>query len=503
MSRFEETLTLVTIKAEKKLKEYCCVCGSIIENQVCPIHGLEFKPILTPKFKIDFKDEMGFIYEKIEFSYLELLKILPPALKTKLALIIDQLRATQVTVIKLKKANTVNSIEKNIRSILTKLFLNHADYQMGAFIFQERVLRGDGTKVCFAILPEIEEDHETILITLMSKALIVRNLFGYIYWRKKLGAKLENIVKSLKTTRRFIITIDGFEGEIKEIDYNPDTQKFLNAVIHLKNGTERIYRISEVFHDETSGIMGTKTQFQINEALRTFSQHFLTFTNQMDLPKLFEGVLGLEKADNLAISFEKPQFYLDRALNLYLGGVPLPIPLSYMNRFWSYEVSELRKNKDAIDDWGKKMEQKDPLPLLLISCTRNKFPGVQPVSALVRYQGPLISLVRRIFLFNFRKNNLPSFNVLFFSAKYGPLAPQQPIPTYDQIMTPERLEELSPKLIEKIRSLKPNALFINLSKNYFVHLDLKDDSITKIVAKGNYRTRYDQTKKILREWAQI
>lgn len=489
----------MTIKAEKKLKEYCCLCGSVIQNQVCPLHGLEFKPVLTPKFKIDFKDEMGFIYKKIEFSYLELLKILPRALKTKLTLIIDQLRATQVTVLKLKKVYNTNSIEEDIKRILTRLFLNYADQKMGAFIFQERVLRSDGTKLCFAIVPEIQEDQETILITLMSKALIVRNLFGYIHWRKKLGAKLENIVKSLKTTRRFIITIDGFEGEIKEVDYIRNTQKFLKAVVHLKDGTERIYRVSEVFHDETSGIMGVKAQFQINEALRTFSQHFLTFINQMDLSKLFEGVLGLEKADNLTIYFEKPQFYLERTLNLYLGGVPLQIPLSYMNRFWSYEISELRKNKYAIDNWSKSME-KDHRPLLLISCTRNKFPDVQPLPALVRYQGPLISLVRRFFLL---ENTLPSFNVLIFSAKFGPLTPQQLIPTYDEIMTPDRLEELSPKLVEKILSLKPNALFINLSKNYFVHLDLKDNSITKIVAKGDYRTRYDQTKKILREWSQI
>jgi len=214
---------------------------------------------------------------------------------------------------------------------------------------------------------------------------------------------------------------------------------------------------------------------------------------------LLRVLMGLEKADNLAISFEKPQFYLDRALNLYLGGVPLQIPLSYMNRFWSYEVSELRKNKDSIDDWSKSME-KGHRPLLLISCTRNKLPDVRPLPTLVRYQGPLISLVRRIFLL---ANTLPSFNVLILSAKFGPLTPQQLIPTYDEIMTPDRLEELSPKLIEKILSLKPNALFINLSKNYFVHLDLKDNSITKIVAKGDYRTRYDQTKKILREWSQI
>ncbi|MFX0095555.1 MAG: hypothetical protein ACFFBD_27710, partial [Candidatus Hodarchaeota archaeon] len=318
-SQFKETMTIIDIKAEEKLKEYCCICGSVIYNHVCPVHGLEFKPVLTPKFKIDIRDEMGFIYKKIQFSFIELAKILPPSLKSKLALLIDQLRAAQVIVIKLNfKPNNKLLFEAKIKQILTNLFLNYAEYKMGAFVFQERELRSDGTKVCFAIIPEIREDKGAILITLMSKVFIVRNLWSYIRWRKKLGAEPEHIIQSLKSTRRFIKSIDGYEGEIREI-YGSKTQKFSQVLVYLRNRTETIYKVAEVFHDETSGIAGIMAQFQINEALRTFSQQFLTFIRQIDLVKRFGEELGLKKIEEtVSIYFEKPDFYLSRALEVYL-----------------------------------------------------------------------------------------------------------------------------------------------------------------------------------------
>ncbi|MFX0094136.1 MAG: hypothetical protein ACFFBD_20530, partial [Candidatus Hodarchaeota archaeon] len=168
-------------------------------------------------------------------------------------------------------------------------------------------------------------------------------------------------------------------------------------------------------------------------------------------------------------------------------------------RFWNYEINLFRKNSNFFEDRKKLSLKKKPLPLLIISCTKSKLKGVQLLPALIRYQGPLISLVRRAFLLD---NSSPSFNVLILSAKFGPLSPHQPIPEYNQIMTPERLEELQPLLIGKILSLNPKNLFINLSKNYFSPIEFKDRLIPKIVAKGTYMERYNQTKEIIGKWKQ-
>lgn len=493
-------MTLVGIKPEKTLKEYCCICGSPIQNQTCPIHGLEFKAVLSPTFKVDFIDENGFFFEKIKFSYRELIKILPSSLKVKLSLLIDQLRAAKVIVIKLKiKSTNKDQLDDNINEFLTQMLLNHAEHKIGAFIFHERVLKSDGTKVYFAVVPEVRQEEDNFLIALMSKVLIVRNLWGYIRWREKLGAKPNHIIQSLKSTRRFVKTIDGFEGEIEDI-LRTESQRYSKILIRLKNGIKKSYRASEVFHDETAGITGIMAQYQINEALREFSHQFLSFVEQEDLPRWIEKFLHLKDAERyLSIYFEEPYFYLNRTLEIYLRNTSVNIYLSVMRRFWDYENEQIEKKADFLERWGKDTSRQNHIPLVLVSCTKHKMKHPHHVPALIRYQGPIISLIRRVFLLYSENNTFPPFNIIILSAKFGLLSPHQKIPYYDQIMSSDQLKELQPLLIEKLRSLKPKSMFINLSKTYFMPIELKNNLIKLFVAKGSYQERYDQTRKFLYE----
>ncbi len=103
--------------------------------------------------------------------------------------------------------------------------------------------------------------------------------------------------------------------------------------------------------------------------------------------------------------------------------------------------------------------------LLILPCSKQK-KELYGVRALELYDGPFYRVIR--------KNKPKNLDILILSAKYGLISSEDSISYYDQIMTNERAEELSNKIIlrldEKLKDKCYNNIFINLGKTYMLAL---------------------------------
>ncbi len=130
--------------------------------------------------------------------------------------------------------------------------------------------------------------------------------------------------------------------------------------------------------------------------------------------------------------------------------------------------------------------------LLILPCSKQK-KELYGVHALELYDGPFYRVLK--------KNKPKNLDILILSAKYGLISSEESISYYDQIMTIERAEELSNKVIvkldEKLKDECYNNIFINLGKTYM--LALKDsrsllDEYNVYQASGQIGERLHQLK---------
>ena len=138
--------------------------------------------------------------------------------------------------------------------------------------------------------------------------------------------------------------------------------------------------------------------------------------------------------------------------------------------------------------------------LLIISCSGAKDKTPRELPALLRYKGPFYPTLHKAI----RENRLPeNLDILIVSAKYGLLRSDEPIPDYDQKMTPERADELRTPIQEKLKSFLDgkdyDQLFNGLWMVYNQTLegfDLERHFKTVIPVQSNRGKRMQQ----LKEW---
>jgi hypothetical protein len=90
-----------------------------------------------------------------------------------------------------------------------------------------------------------------------------------------------------------------------------------------------------------------------------------------------------------------------------------------------------------------------PRRLLIMSCSQRKRPDDGLLPAIKRYDGPPFRVLRRFL----KGQPTELLDVHILSAKFGLVAADQPIPNYDQRMTPARAKELNPEVITRLRYL--------------------------------------------------
>src|SRR5262245_37902651 len=105
--------------------------------------------------------------------------------------------------------------------------------------------------------------------------------------------------------------------------------------------------------------------------------------------------------------------------------------------------------------------------LLILMCSARKRGGAEPIPAIERYDGPLWQVLRSFL------RSQPLFaadlDVHALSAAFGLIPAMQPILWYDQIMAPERADELHPVVLERFRELvidHHSSLCLGLSHHY-------------------------------------
>lgn len=110
--------------------------------------------------------------------------------------------------------------------------------------------------------------------------------------------------------------------------------------------------------------------------------------------------------------------------------------------------------------------------LLILSCSARKRGPLSSVPAIDRYDGPAWQVLRSAL----REQPLltSDIDVYVLSAAYGLISSGDPIPMYNQVMTPERADELRPEALEKLTRLAQRDyadLCLGLGKVYLQALE--------------------------------
>jgi hypothetical protein len=93
-----------------------------------------------------------------------------------------------------------------------------------------------------------------------------------------------------------------------------------------------------------------------------------------------------------------------------------------------------------------------------MSCSQRKRPDDGLLPAIERYDGPPFRVLRRFL----KGQPTGSLDIHILSAKFGLIAADQPIPNYDQRMTPARAKELNPEVITRLECLLNSQPYQNL-----------------------------------------
>ncbi len=109
--------------------------------------------------------------------------------------------------------------------------------------------------------------------------------------------------------------------------------------------------------------------------------------------------------------------------------------------------------------------------LLLMSCGSRKRPDTMPLPALERYDGPSFRVLRRYLA----THPVAPPDVYILSARYGLIPTDQPIPYYDQRLTPQRATELEPAVRDMLARILARRefeqIYLAVGRDYARALD--------------------------------
>ncbi len=139
--------------------------------------------------------------------------------------------------------------------------------------------------------------------------------------------------------------------------------------------------------------------------------------------------------------------------------------------------------------------------LLLLSCSNSKRPyPAEPIPAIERYTGVFFKVLKK---WQREHPTSSSLDVLIISAQFGLLAPETPIPYYDQRMTPARSAALASAIQSALQKQLINQqyhrILVNLGRDYLRALEGFDGLIGAVWTSGPIGIRARQLKSWLNE----
>jgi hypothetical protein len=103
---------------------------------------------------------------------------------------------------------------------------------------------------------------------------------------------------------------------------------------------------------------------------------------------------------------------------------------------------------------------------LFLGCSRRKESKTDLLPAIERYDGPSFRVLRRYL----RDETVHPLHIWILSARFGLLPAEQQIPLYEEYMTPQRVDELRPVVLETFISIwhlhSFEEVFVSLGANY-------------------------------------
>lgn len=143
--------------------------------------------------------------------------------------------------------------------------------------------------------------------------------------------------------------------------------------------------------------------------------------------------------------------------------------------------------------------------LLVLSCGKRKRHTTALLPALDRYDGPSFRVLRRYLAMH----TASPPDVYIVSAKFGLISADQPIPYYDQLLTPQRAAELRPAVQDTLRRIlarrEYEQIYLAMGSAYAQTIDgyatLVPESTSVIVAGGSQGKRLAQLHDWLYAWA--
>jgi hypothetical protein len=134
--------------------------------------------------------------------------------------------------------------------------------------------------------------------------------------------------------------------------------------------------------------------------------------------------------------------------------------------------------------------------ILVMSCGKRKRPDTTLLPALERYDGPSFHVLRRYLA----SHPASPPDVYILSSRFGLIPAGQPIPNYDQRLTPQRAAELQPALREALTEIlsrrEYKQIYLAVGREYAQALDgyeaLVPTAASVIVARGSQGRRIAQ-----------
>lgn len=122
--------------------------------------------------------------------------------------------------------------------------------------------------------------------------------------------------------------------------------------------------------------------------------------------------------------------------------------------------------------------------LLVQSCSSSKNEVNDPTPAFDVYSGYFYRILKKAIRTGEMRNDM---DIVILSAKYGILEPDEPITTYDQVMSASRAEELNDEVVDSVADAvsaeEYDQIVLNMGKPYLRSLSGLSEEVSIPVAK--------------------
>ena len=149
------------------------------------------------------------------------------------------------------------------------------------------------------------------------------------------------------------------------------------------------------------------------------------------------------------------------------------------------DMTETMSAGQSLSDWcGDAGDRKTSSPqrLLVIGCSQRKYSDNSLLPALKRYDGPLFQIIKK---FQRSRDDFSNLDIYILSARFGLIPSCKLIPSYDQVMTLKRADELAPhtlpRLIDLFTEREYQDVHLSMGANYLRCIHGYEDVIPHIV----------------------